>query len=342
MTRKSVILWPVLLASLFIWLAFVSSNIISERGWRSILFNPFVRAENLDDLEYLNVESVINQGMNTEEPFTFAILGDTQKFNPDKPNDAMKKAVTSIETRQPSLVMTVGDLISNCDAENACKKRFEQWKNMLGPLYFKTFTVMGNHDHKGNAFSEKIWQDQFVMPSNGPAGLEELVYSFDYGNSHFIVLNSEVGGSDRINQPQREWLEADLAANTKTNTFVFFHQPAFPMATKIDSSLDTHKKERDQFWEIIDRHNVTAVFNGHEHVVSLLKVDKKIFPKAKNDVWQVNVGATDADTRDHPDDGEAKYYYSKKNVYTLVTVQGSQVKIEFFSNNGNLVKTFNL
>src|SRR5665647_1636144 len=114
--------------------------------------------------------------------------------------------------------------------------------------------MMGNHDRTGRSSSDSAWQNTFDLPTNGPDGYSELVYSFDFQNSHFIVLNSEKSKASTIDQVQRDWLEKDLSANKKGNTFVFFHEPAYPVSSKIDASLDAHPDERDALWNILVRY----------------------------------------------------------------------------------------
>lgn len=118
--------------------------------------------------------------------------------------------------------------------------------------------------------------------SGGVPSNTELYYSYDYGNAHFISINSELGsvfnqshdwiGASPLysfnGSPFTTWLEADLAANTKTWTIAYFHQPPHT-----DGSHDS-----DQFWEvnmqgmrenicpILEQHGVDLVLNGHSHV----------------------------------------------------------------------------
>jgi 3',5'-cyclic AMP phosphodiesterase CpdA len=85
-------------------------------------------------------------------------------------------------------------------------------------------------------------------------------YSFDYGNSHWTVLdtNPYVDWNDR---GLRSWLEADLAAaQGATWRFVAFHQPAFQSAKK-------HSDEENArlLTEIFETGGVDVVFSGHVH-----------------------------------------------------------------------------
>lgn len=109
----------------------------------------------------------------------------------------------------------------------------------------------------------------------------ELFYSYDYGNVHFVSLNSEVGNV--INQqydwtgtylfgnfngsPMTTWLHADLQANTKPWVVIYFHQPPYT-----DGSHDSGafwevymKAMRENFAEIWEQYGVDLVICGHSH-----------------------------------------------------------------------------
>jgi len=54
---------------------------------------------------------------------------------------------------------------------------------------FPILPVVGNHD-VDNPRSEKMHRDIFTLPG------EEVYYSFTYGNSQFIALDSEISGEE--------------------------------------------------------------------------------------------------------------------------------------------------
>jgi hypothetical protein len=280
----------------------------------------------------------VTQPKNSDE-FSFAIMGDTQSFNSPGSVGEYRKAVTEIQKKNPDLVMTVGDLIQSCKDNVACDA-YRMWKDIDKPLLPITFEVMGNHDHKGGDFSDSQWQNYFNLPTNGPPGYEKLTYSFDFGNSHFVVLDSEHPYHE-VDATQQKWLDDDLTKNTKPNVFVFFHEPAFPMSYKIKQSLDARAPLRDSLWSILDRHNVTAVFNGHEHIFSIRKIDSSIFPQAKNSIYQFIVGHTDAPVKPNIQvSGLVEYYYKDSN-YAIVKVNGNSIILEdYATSNDQLVKSF--
>ena len=280
------------------------------------------------------------------EHFSFAVLGDTQNFELPADTGSFAKAVGQIEKMQPSLVMTVGDLVQSCGATIGCVD-YKLWKNIAKPLLPITYEVQGNHDRivsnsddARKAAADKQWQSYFNLPTNGPAGFSEFTYSFNVGNSHFVVLDTEKPAEHEIGPDQLSWLENDLASNTKENTFVFYHEPAFPMSYKIGQSLDYHKTQRDALWSIIDKYNVTAVFNGHEHLYSRQQIAQDQFPAATNTIEQFIIGNTDAYEKQNVVINSKVPYYHQGYDFCLVTVDGKQITVKLFSVDGSLVDSY--
>jgi hypothetical protein len=85
-------------------------------------------------------------------------------------------------------------------------------------------------------------------------------FSFDYGNSHWTVLDANTY-MDWHNPSLREWLRKDLAAaQSATWRFVAFHQPGF-------NSSKEHFSEQQMrpLSPIFGEGNVDIVFAGHVH-----------------------------------------------------------------------------
>ncbi len=262
--------------------------------------------------------------------FSFAIIGDTQRFKVKNSHGGLQLAVKNILTSDVDFLISVGDVSSGC--EDDCMNDLTMWKNILGSLMPKTYPLMGNHDRSGKSVADTAWQEAFDLPTNGPPGYSELVYSFDFQNSHFVILNTEKPKSSVVDQVQRDWLEEDLALNRKENTFIFFHRPAYPVSSKIDSSLDAHPDDRDALWNIFTRYGVTAVFNGHEHIHSRKKI---------GDIYQFVFGNTDSYNHDLPEPGITEYSYQGKT-YGIVEIDGGETTVNLYSVEGRLINTFQL
>lgn len=267
-----------------------------------------------------------------ENNFTFAILGDTQYFTPGNPKGNFQKAVASVSKLNPDLVVQTGDLIRGCEGKSEDSQDYANWKNTLGSLASKTYAVQGNHDRVDNEDKcDQIWQNTFNFPANGPSGFSELAYSLDFKNSHFVFLDSNKPDAHAINSTQRSWLEQDLAKNTKENTFVVFHEPAYPVSDKATESLDAEPSQRSALWEILEKHNITAVFNGHEHIVSRRKVGK---------VYQFVFGSTDSFDHGLPAAGIAEYANQGQGRFGIVKVKGKEITVETYDSGGKLLNTF--
>jgi len=118
--------------------------------------------------------------------------------------------------------------------------------------------VIGNHD-RGHA----NYFEFFALPPGGGQASEQW-WSFDYGNVHFVGLDSSVlatADGVAIMQQQTEWLASDLAGSNARFKVVFFHYPIYSSAWEegVEESLR-------KLWEpIFLEHGVNVVFTGHMH-----------------------------------------------------------------------------
>ena len=118
----------------------------------------------------------------------------------------------------------------------------------------------------------------------------QLSFSFDVGNSHFAVINTDPVGKD--NTAPTTWLASDLGAATargQRHFFVFGHKPAYTYYFGTNtppnpgvSGLDKLIPSRDAFWNVIEQYKATY-FCGHEHVFNMMQ--------PKGAAWQVMVGS---------------------------------------------------
>jgi hypothetical protein len=136
----------------------------------------------------------------------------------------------------------------------------------------------GNHDYANSSARQADhvipYYDMFTLPSAGQAGgvasNTEAFYSYNYGNIHFVALDSYgwETGSTRLYDtlgPQVTWLKQDLAANTQPWTVVYFHHPPY---TKGSHNSDTESElinMRERVVRILERYKVDLVLNGHSH-----------------------------------------------------------------------------
>ncbi|MCD6067390.1 MAG: metallophosphoesterase [Bacteroidetes bacterium] len=133
----------------------------------------------------------------------------------------------------------------------------------------------GNHDYNNHIpFSPSpAYFDIFSLPSNGECGGvasgSEQYYSYNYGNIHFIVLES-FDVSRASNGPMATWLQSDLAANTQEWTIAYWHHPPYTKGSHDSDNptfIDYELPElRQNIIPILENYGVDLILNGHSHV----------------------------------------------------------------------------
>ncbi len=136
----------------------------------------------------------------------------------------------------------------------------EEFANCYAPTWgrFKERTrpVPGNHDYwtAGAAGYFEFFGASAGDPTKG-------YYSYDLGNWHVVVVNSNCGeaGGCRRGSPQEKWLREDLAANPAPCTVAMWHHPRFSSAEHGDDPT-----MRD-IWKALYDAGAEAVLSGHDH-----------------------------------------------------------------------------
>jgi len=178
--------------------------------------------------------------------FRFAILSD--RTGGHVPG-VYPRVIDAINAQKPDLVITVGDHIEGYGDDY--ERAHAEWDSvlaMLRTIEAPVHMTPGNHD---------IWDDESEAIYIDRTGRKPF-YSFDYENTHFIILdNSRIESWKRIGIRQGSWLIGDLASSDADNIFVFFHKPLW------DQTL--HRGKDDNLHRMLVEHSVEAVFCGHYH-----------------------------------------------------------------------------
>jgi len=146
---------------------------------------------------------------------------------------------------------------------------------------YPVFPTPGNHDYHNDDPNRQIdhkipYYDIFTMPVNGESGGvpsgNEAYYSYDYGNVHFLSLDS-YGKEDQSTRlydtlgKQVQWIKADLAANKNKNWVVaYWHHPPFSLGSRNGETENDMIKIRENFIRILERNGVDLILCGHSHV----------------------------------------------------------------------------
>jgi hypothetical protein len=132
------------------------------------------------------------------------------------------------------------------------------------------WSCLGNHDgHSADSeFQTGPYYDIFSLPKNGECGGlasgTEAYYSFDYGNVHFIVLDSY--DSDRaIDGPMYTWCEDDIQNTLATWIVAFWHHPAYSKGSHDSDDESRLVQLRTNFVPLLEANGVDLILSGHSH-----------------------------------------------------------------------------
>ena len=185
--------------------------------------------------------------------FSFVAYGDTRS-NPDD----HKAVINAILTHNPqTFVLHSGDIIERGNVyEQWQTQYFDPARDMLKNTTL--FPSLGNHEENS------LWYyDFFSVPKNSTT---EAWYSFNYGNSHFVVLDTcqsfAPGGE------QYTWLRKDLRSPEATEArwiFALFHHPPYSSGYHGRGNSQTVMNLRKYLVPLFKTSGVDVVFNGHEH-----------------------------------------------------------------------------
>ena len=187
------------------------------------------------------------------ENFRFVVMGDNRPhWDADdsitQPEE-FKENIRAINLLDPDFVIDVGDLIRGyTDSAELLQKEWDDFDRTIKSFEMPFDLVVGNHDVR-DELSQQIYLQRYGR----------LYYSFNFGNSHFVVLDSDEAGSiDFIRGEQLTWLQKDLNDHQNArHTFVFLHKPLWAYKNN-DWMTVVHP--------VLANHGVTAVFAGHWHV----------------------------------------------------------------------------
>ena len=190
--------------------------------------------------------------------FSFIVYGDSRDRNP-KP--VRHRAVAGHFLRhRPGFVVSTGDLLLGGKHASASMFSTDWTENFFRPLHgvlqtVPYFLVVGNHDQDSEDAVKGVHRAF-------PRLRKSFNYSFQYGNTYFIVLH--VANRMKEFRTQEKWFVEELTKARQADwRIVFLHVSPF-----------TNGKYRKRKWTLAGREDflktcvqngVDVVFSGHDH-----------------------------------------------------------------------------
>jgi len=224
-----------------------------------------------------------------EAIFEFVVLADTHYMR-DPAGKAVEFNSRLKQTRRAEtalrmaaalacpFVVHLGDLVQEYPDTEAFPLAMDEAIEQLKRSGITPYHVAGNHD-----VGDK---PDPTMPTR-PVTEESLAahetrfgkswYSFDHGDCHFIVLNSQIFNT-RLPAAalQQRWLEDDLAEQRGRRTFVFLHLPPF-LCRQDEPSVGHYDNvgEPARYWllQLVRKSRAEMLFAAHVHCSFIDRID---------------------------------------------------------------------
>jgi len=265
-------------------------------------------------LEFRSGQATLRQlvyaspGYRSEASFTFAVFGDNRPANKASPQpEVFKRLVDEVNLIHPDFSLLLGDVIYGYRSSLARLR--EQWSGFMD-LYLSStvpmFVAPGNHEIQtesvpgsGNPIAQALYVAHLGRP----------YYAFEYGNSLFIVLDTDlVGEAYLVTGRQLTWLRGMLELGRGyRHVFVFLHKPV--VTYEGGDTLGNAEQLRKMFAE----YRVTAVFQGHDHTYYYRRIEG---------VDYYVTGGAGAPLYVRAEAGGVHHYL-------LVTVKGGEARVQF-------------
>jgi hypothetical protein len=232
----------------------------------------------------------------TTENFSFIVAGDSRPARVDLPLPPTPGQIFAAARRlKPAFIVWTGDAIFGLDdAQPAViSSQYDAFFKLARQAGVPVFMAPGNHEMDvripmpgssaireiGTAQMQALYRRNMELASDAP-----LYGAFRYGNSRFILLNSEeipahgikrspharVGAGGEVNldpgfvsPAQFQWLKQELDANKATHTFVFMHHPIKPKTP----DMGLNRQNAEGLMKLFSRYsNISYVLASHEHL----------------------------------------------------------------------------
>jgi hypothetical protein len=264
-----------------------------------------------------------------DSAFSFAVMGDTFTWVPDFER---KRIFDCVWAERPNLALHVGDVVP----DGRKKKLWPmEWLLPAGELmsHIPVYVAIGNHEKDANWFYDYM---SYPKPEN--------FYSFDYGNAHFAILDSNKRGEIAPSGKQYKWLDKDLKESKATWKFVFLHHTAY--SSDDDDYGDTWKTKASTLGDLqarklvplFEKHRVNIVWSGHIHFYERTWPigDNKI--DQKNGVTYIKTGGGGSDLEEP---SPVRSWFTAKLLrnwqYCMVTINDRTLRMMTYDIDGKMI-----
>ena len=251
---------------------------------------------------YSPIYSFKTENSSYSDGFSVIHITDPQirKSNSNAENDAKiwKQVIEAAVKTSPDAAFFVntGDVVDKIN-EDRIPYYFDYAQEILAGYAF--IYSLGNND------SLDWYNKYFYMYENASVDSSGILYSFDYGNTHFVSINYQFSDSNdeddvsiTLSDQQMDWLKNDLKNTSRTWKVAMTHKSDFGRKKGSNSESEITK--------LFNKYNVNLVMAGHYHFYMRTNpINSKGNNKLNGTVWTIpNAAGSKFNNREEPGDGK--------------------------------------
>jgi len=204
------------------------------------------------------------------KPFSFWVVGDSGTGS-GKQGRVRDQMLIHQRGALPAAYIHVGDMAYSSGTHDEFQRKFfEMYPTVLRQV--PSFPAIGNHEgtSSDSLTGTGPYYEAYAVPTQGQSGGlasgTEAYYSWDWGDVHFISLESHREELRAEGGAMLTWLQMDLEATDKLWVVVYFHHPPYTKGSH-DSDVEiSHVQMRERVLPILESHGVDLVLGGHSHI----------------------------------------------------------------------------
>ena len=258
-----------------------------------------------------------------EDPkFSFVAIGDAETYGSKRGyKKELSKVLEKAEDERPDFMLFTGDLIT---ATGDPEKKIKGVIDLIKKYHNNYYIAFGKHDLECGRVCVEKWKEVMFGQKIEKDDPGNMFHSFNFENTHFILLSTDWPQKHSIDQAQFDWLKQDLEGIDRTkikNIIVVQHVP--PITFFYKSAKDCHDMSCDEAMQnkllnLYKEHKVDLVLSGHEHAFD---------HKVKEGIHFVLVGSVGQSSR-HKGVIEG-------DIYSLVKVEGGKINLFAYNAKNN-------
>lgn len=174
--------------------------------------------------------------------------------------------------KDANFFINMGDLVDNGEDQY----QWNAWFDVVSPMtaVIPVAPVMGNHETYTLDWKVRMpeaYTHLFSLPNNGLSQYQNQFYSFDYGDVHFVVLNTQTKEladfEPQLLADQQAWFRADMAKTKKKWKVVLMHKDPLQYAfqNRPQPREEGFSEEGKAWMPLFDEYGVDVVLSAHLH-----------------------------------------------------------------------------